>query len=76
MFVQHFSSSGPTNFRKWIFKYTKYSEVLRLGADVRQETMMFLQALPTQDWCEKEMEILLSEAYALPAPIANSWVYR
>jgi hypothetical protein len=27
--------------------------------------MMFLQALPTQDWGEKEMEILLSEAYVL-----------
>jgi hypothetical protein len=27
-----------------------------------QETMMFLQALPTQNWGEKEMEILLSEA--------------
>jgi hypothetical protein len=29
--------------------------------------MMFLQALPTQDWGEKEMEILLSEAYGAPS---------
>ena len=24
---------------------------------------MFLQALPTRDWTEKEVELLLSEAY-------------
>ncbi|KAI9850898.1 MAG: GTPase-activating protein [Thelocarpon superellum] len=28
-----------------------------------QETMMFLQALPTRDWTEKDMELLLSEAF-------------
>jgi len=28
-----------------------------------QEIMMFLQALPTKDWREKEIELLLSEAY-------------
>lgn len=25
--------------------------------------MMFLQALPTQDWTEKDIELLLSEAF-------------
>jgi len=25
--------------------------------------MMFLQALPTKEWTEKEIELLLSEAY-------------
>jgi TBC1 domain family member 2 len=25
--------------------------------------MMFLQALPTRDWTEKDIEMLLSEAY-------------
>ncbi len=25
--------------------------------------MMFLQALPTRDWTEKDIELLLSEAY-------------
>lgn len=25
--------------------------------------MMFLQALPTKDWTEKEIELLLSEAF-------------
>lgn len=28
-----------------------------------QEIMMFLQALPTKDWTEKDIELLLSEAY-------------
>lgn len=28
-----------------------------------QEIMMFLQALPTRDWGEKEIEMLLSEAF-------------
>jgi TBC1 domain family member 2 len=28
-----------------------------------QETMMFLQALPTQQWTEKDIELLLSEAF-------------
>lgn len=28
-----------------------------------QEILMFLQALPTRDWTEKEMELLLSEAF-------------
>ena len=28
-----------------------------------QEIMMFLQALPTQDWTEKDIEMLLSEAW-------------
>jgi hypothetical protein len=28
-----------------------------------QEIMMFLQALPTKDWTEKDIELLLSEAF-------------
>jgi len=28
-----------------------------------QEILMFLQALPTKEWTEKDMELLLSEAY-------------
>lgn len=28
-----------------------------------QEIMMFLQALPTRDWGEKDIELLLSEAF-------------
>ncbi|KAA8892804.1 rab-GTPase-TBC domain-containing protein [Sphaerosporella brunnea] len=37
-----------------------------------QETMMFLQSLPTQDWGEKEMEILLSEAFLWKSLFHNS----
>ena len=29
----------------------------------RQEIMMFLQALPTRSWTEKDVELLLSEAF-------------
>ncbi|KAK2750658.1 GTPase-activating protein [Myotisia sp. PD_48] len=39
----------------------KWSEKL-LKMDF-QETMMFLQALPTRDWTEKDIELLLSEAF-------------
>ena len=28
-----------------------------------QEIMMFLQSLPTKDWTEKDVELLLSEAF-------------
>jgi hypothetical protein len=28
-----------------------------------QEVMMFLQALPTRQWTEKDIELLLSEAF-------------
>lgn len=28
-----------------------------------KEVMMFLQALPTRDWTEKDIELLLSEAF-------------
>lgn len=28
-----------------------------------QEVMMFLQALPTREWTEKDVELLLSEAF-------------
>lgn len=37
-----------------------------------QETMMYLQAPPTQDWGEKEMEILLSEAFLWKSLFHNS----
>ena len=29
----------------------------------QQEVMMFLQALPTKNWTEKDIELLLSEAF-------------
>lgn len=36
-----------------------------MSADVMlsQEIMMFLQALPTKSWTEKDIELLLSEAF-------------
>lgn len=37
-----------------------------------QEIMMFLQALPTRDWTEKDIELLLSEAYIWQSLFKNS----
>ncbi|KAI5922656.1 rab-GTPase-TBC domain-containing protein [Camillea tinctor] len=37
-----------------------------------QEIMMFLQALPTQNWTEKDIELLLSEAYIWQSLFKNS----
>lgn len=37
-----------------------------------QEIMMFLQALPTKDWGEKEIELLLSEAYMWQSLFKNA----
>jgi hypothetical protein len=37
-----------------------------------QEVMMFLQALPTRDWTEKDIELLLSEAFILQSLFKGS----
>uniref|UniRef100_A0A060T6Z5 ARAD1C17578p n=1 Tax=Blastobotrys adeninivorans TaxID=409370 RepID=A0A060T6Z5_BLAAD len=37
-----------------------------------QEIMMFLQALPTKNWTEKDMELLLSEAYMWQSLFKNA----
>ena len=37
-----------------------------------QEIMMFLQALPTQSWTEKDIELLLSEAFIWQSLFKNS----
>lgn len=45
--------------------------VLRQLTDIK-EIMMFLQALPTQNWTEKEIELLLSEAFIWQSLFQNS----
>ncbi|TKA83712.1 hypothetical protein B0A55_00302 [Friedmanniomyces simplex] len=37
-----------------------------------QEIMMFLQSLPTRDWTEKDVELLLSEAFIWKSLLAGS----
>jgi hypothetical protein len=37
-----------------------------------QEIMMFLQSLPTQSWTEKDVELLLSEAYMWQSLFKNA----
>lgn len=34
--------------------------------------MLFLQKLPTQDWSEKEVEVVLSRAYMWRASFGNA----
>jgi hypothetical protein len=44
--------------------YSHCSEIIHSEANIcTQEVMMFLQALPTKDWTEKDIELLLSEAF-------------
>ena len=44
----------------------------RIQAMDFQAIMMFLQALPTQDWTEKDIELLLSEAYMWQSLFADA----
>lgn len=37
-----------------------------------QEIMMFLQSLPTKQWTEKDIELLLSEAFIWKSLFAGS----
>jgi hypothetical protein len=37
-----------------------------------QGIIMFLQSLPTQDWTDHEIEMLLSQAFVLNATWANA----
>jgi TBC1 domain family member 2 len=37
-----------------------------------QELVLFLQKLPTQDWNEKEVELVLSRAYMWRASFGNA----
>jgi hypothetical protein len=37
-----------------------------------QEILMFLQALPTREWTEKDIELLLSEAFIWQTLFRNS----
>lgn len=73
MFVRHFSSGGARNSVRW----TSRCVVVLIGLNhipfltllpsfqPHQGIIMFLQSLPTQDWTDDEIEILLSEAFLL-----------
>jgi hypothetical protein len=52
-------SIGEDGFSGWWL----HEVVIGFSADRLQEIMMFLQALPTRDWTEKDIELLLSEAF-------------
>jgi hypothetical protein len=63
MFAPHFSLNGLTNWLKWISRSAFPKALLPTCANSWQEIMMFLQALPTKDWTEKDIELLRSEAF-------------
>lgn len=44
-------------------RHLSHHPALGHGLILNQEIMMFLQALPTRDWTEKDIELLLSEAF-------------
>jgi len=43
--------------------FVLYTSCVLMRLTSAQEIMMFLQALPTKDWTEKDIELLLSEAF-------------
>jgi len=57
---------GVTNFDRWISRYVYRAIVVCVSnGQVNQGIIMFLQSLPTQDWGDHEIELLLSEAFVL-----------
>jgi hypothetical protein len=64
--VQPFLYDGVRSFDRWISRSVllfgfSYSLLIKLD----QGIIMFLQSLPTQDWGDHEVELLLSEAFVL-----------
>jgi TBC1 domain family member 2 len=65
--VQRFSSGGATSSVRWISRFVEgFMSVTPTDSYVfPQGIIMFLQSLPTQDWTDHEIEMLLSEAFLL-----------
>jgi len=74
MFVRHFSSGGARSSVGWtsrcvgvlIWHIVSVSHVaIFSNLPPPQGIIMFLQSLPTQDWTDDEIEMLLSQAFVL-----------
>ena len=66
MFVPLSLFGGATNFDRWISRYVYQAIVVCVSdGQMNQGIIMFLQSLPTQDWGDHEIELLLSEAFVL-----------
>jgi TBC1 domain family member 2 len=66
--VQRFSPAGAKSSAGWTFRYVGVchcSIVFHHSRYLIQGIIMFLQSLPTQDWTDHEIEMLLSQAFVL-----------
>ncbi|KAK7207983.1 putative GTPase activating protein [Myxozyma melibiosi] len=70
-----YMAEGPTGFSEFHL-YVCAAFLVKWSAQIQtmdfQEIMMFLQSLPTQDWGEKDIELLLSEAYMWQSLFKNA----
>ena len=67
MCARPFLSSGVRSFAIWTFRYCFFCLLMwpSLMNFPIQGIIMFLQSLPTADWTEHDVELLLSEAFLL-----------
>jgi len=65
MCALHSLSSGAKSSGRWTFRYIYHHPFQDRISYVYQGIIMFLQSLPTQDWGDHEIEMLLSEAFVL-----------
>ncbi|KAK9465268.1 rab-GTPase-TBC domain-containing protein [Lipomyces arxii] len=70
-----YMAEGPTGFSEFHL-YVCAAFLVKWSAQIQtmdfQEIMMFLQSLPTQEWGEKDIELLLSEAYMWQSLFKNA----
>lgn len=70
-----YMAEGSTGFSEFHL-YVCAAFLVKWSAQIQtmdfQEIMMFLQSLPTQDWGEKDIELLLSEAYMWQSLFKNA----
>ncbi|KAJ8101798.1 rab-GTPase-TBC domain-containing protein [Lipomyces tetrasporus] len=70
-----YMAEGQTGFSEFHL-YVCAAFLVKWSAQIQtmdfQEIMMFLQSLPTQSWTEKDVELLLSEAYMWQSLFKNA----
>ncbi|KAK9370736.1 rab-GTPase-TBC domain-containing protein [Lipomyces kononenkoae] len=70
-----YMAEGPTGFSEFHL-YVCAAFLVKWSVQIQtmdfQEIMMFLQSLPTQSWTEKDVELLLSEAYMWQSLFKNA----
>ena len=68
-------AEGPNGFSEF-HVYVCAAFLVKWSSKIQQmdfqEIMMFLQALPTKEWGEKDIELLLSEAYMWQSLFKNA----